>query len=144
MGILPVLGDGRQELSLVYAEDLADALLAAAAAPGALGRVYHAAHPEVVTQEQLGWAVGRAVRHRVVPLHIADEWVPALLRLSGRAARLFGRTTLLDADKVPEFLAAAWTCSSHALARDAGWQARTGLDQGLAATARWYAAEGWL
>ena len=144
LGILPLLGDGRQELSLVHAEDLADALLAAAAAPRALGAVYHAAHPEVVTQEELGRAVGRAVRHRVVPLHIADEWVPTLLRLSGRAARLFGRTTRLDADKVPEFLAAAWTCSSDALFRDAGWQAQIGLEQGLAATFRWYAAEGWL
>jgi nucleoside-diphosphate-sugar epimerase len=144
LGILPLIGDGRQELSLVYAEDLADALRAAATAPRALGAVYHAAHPEVVTQEALGFAVARAVRHRVLPLHIADEWVPTLLRFSGRAARLFGRATRLDADKVPEFLAAAWTCSSHALARDVGWQARIGLDQGLAATARWYTAEGWL
>ena len=144
LGVMPLLGDGRQELSLVHATDLADALVAAAAAPAAAGRTYHAAHPAAVTQEELGRAVARAVRRPVAPLRLPREWVPGLLSVTAGAARLFGRTTLLSRDKAPEFLAPAWTCTSEALARDAGWQARIDLEEGLAQTARWYAAEGWL
>jgi hypothetical protein len=65
-------------------------------------------------------------------------WSSALL------ARATGRATLLSPDKADELLAPAWTCSSAALLRDAGWRADIGLRQGLRATARWYAAEGWL
>jgi len=143
-GCVPLLGDGRQELSLVQATDLGQALLAAATCPRAEGRTYHAAHPEVVTQRELaravGNAVGRAVRTPALPAVI----VRPLLALTGAAARLAGRSTLLSLDKADEFLATAWICSSAALARDAGWHARIPLAEGLTGTARWYAAEGWL
>jgi dTDP-D-glucose 4,6-dehydratase len=51
---------------------------------------------------------------------------------------------VLSADKANEFLAPAWTCRADALARDAGWRATTDLATGLARTAAWYRAEGWL
>jgi hypothetical protein len=88
--------------------------------------------------------VARAVGGSAVPLHVPEGLVGPLLALTGRAARLFGRVTVLSSEKAPELLAAAWTCASGALARDAGWQARIGLREGLEGTARWYAAEGWL
>jgi dihydroflavonol-4-reductase len=47
-GIVPVLGDGTQELSLVHARDLAQALIAAALSPRTEGGTYHAAHPDAV------------------------------------------------------------------------------------------------
>lgn len=143
-GLVPLLGDGEQELSLVHAADLAEALIAAAASPAAEGRTYHAAHPRVVTQRDLVRAVGRAVGARVRAVRLPAAVVRPLLAVTGAAARLAGRSTLLSADKAAEFLAPAWTCSSESLARDAGWRARVDLDEGLATTAGWYAAEGWL
>ena len=59
-------------------------------------------------------------------------------------SRLTRKPSLLDPSKAPEFLAAAWTCSSDGLAREAGWTARIPLDDGLAATAAWYRQAGWL
>jgi nucleoside-diphosphate-sugar epimerase len=143
-GVVPVLGDGRQELSLVHAADLADALVAAAGCATAAGRTYHAAHADVHTHEQLARALGRAVERSVTVVRLPAALVRPLLALTGAAARLAGRVTLLAPDKAEEFLAPAWTCSSEALFRDAGWRAQIALDDGLAATARWYAGEGWL
>jgi nucleoside-diphosphate-sugar epimerase len=144
VGVVPLLGDGRQELSLVHVRDLAGALIAAAVSPAAGGRVYHAAHPEVVTQRELVVAIGAAVGKRVRPLPIPRPVVKAILRVTGLAARLAGRATLLSPDKAPELLAPAWTCSSEALRRDAGWAAAIPLSQGLPETARWYREAGWL
>jgi nucleoside-diphosphate-sugar epimerase len=140
----PVIGDGTQELSVVYAGDLAAALIAAAVAPAAAGRVYYAAHPAVTTSRGLVEAVGRAVgvRPRVVPLPGALAQIA--LWVVGSLAHLAGRATVLSADKANEFLAPAWTCRADALARDAGWRAETDLEPGLARTAAWYRAEGWL
>src|SRR2546427_2223712 len=61
IGIVPVFGDGSQELSVIYAGDLAQALIAAATAPVAAGRVYYAAHPAVTTSAQLVRAIGRGL-----------------------------------------------------------------------------------
>ena len=142
-GIAPLLGDGSQVLSLVHADDLADALIAAADR-GAAGATYHAAHPETITQRDLALAIGRAVGRAPFVLPLPAAIVRAGLAFSGLASRIAGKPTLLDSDKARELLAAAWTCTSEGLARDAGWQARIPLDEGLASTAAWYRQAGWL
>jgi nucleoside-diphosphate-sugar epimerase len=144
-GWAPVLGDGRQELSLIHVRDLADALVAAGESPRTLGRAYHAAHPQVVNQRELFAAIGRAMGRahvRIVP--VPKPVVMALLYIVGSGADLVGSGTVLRPTKAPEFFAPAWTCSSAPLETDSGWKARLGLDEGLADTARWYKDAGWL
>ena len=143
-GLAPVFGDGSQELSVIYAGDLAAALVAAATAPAAANRVYYAAHPVVTTSRELVRAIGRAVGRepRVVPL--PAPLARGLLWTIGSIAHLAGRATLLSSDKAAEFLAPAWTCRPDALARDAGWHAATDLETGLRRTAAWYRRKGWL
>jgi dihydroflavonol-4-reductase len=143
-GIAPLLGDGRQELSLVHAADLARALLSCVEPEVALGRTYHAAGPEVVTQRDLVRLVGQAVGREVRTVPLPALIVRSMLALSGAAASFRGRPTLLSPDKAPEFLAPAWTASSEALARDTGWQASVPLARGLAETGAWYQRAGWL
>ena len=144
IGLAPVFGDGSQELSVIYAGDLAAALVAAATAPAAANRVYYAAHPVVTSSRGLVRAIGRAVgrQPRIVPL--PGPIARGLLWTIGSIAHLAGRATLLSGDKAAEFLAPAWTCRSDALARDAGWRAETDLETGLRRTADWYRREGWL
>ncbi len=143
-GVVPLLGDGLQELSVVHAADLADALVAAGESAATAGRTYHAAHPEVVTQRallaEIGRAVGRAPRLVAIPPAV----VRIALAVAGGAARVNGRATILDSSKAPELLAPAWTCTTDALAGDAGWSARIALARGLRETADWYANAGWL
>jgi len=143
-GLAPVFGDGSQELSVIYAGDLAAALVAAATVPATARRVYYAAHPDVTTSRELVRAIGRAVgrQPRIVPL--PGPLARALLWTIGSIAHLAGRATLLSGDKAAEFLAPAWTCRPDALARDAGWRAATDLETGLRRTAAWYRKEGWL
>ena len=144
MGVAPVFGDGSQELSVIYAGDLAAALVAAATAPATANRVYYAAHPVVTTSRDLVRAIGRAVGRepRIVPL--PGVLARGLLWTIGTIAHLAGRATLLSDDKAAEFLAPAWTCRPDALTRDAGWRAVTDLETGLRRTAAWYRREGWL
>src|SRR5512142_302585 len=53
LGVAPVIGSGAQQLSLVCAPDLADAIVRACTAPAAAGLTYHAANPEAVTSREL-------------------------------------------------------------------------------------------
>jgi nucleoside-diphosphate-sugar epimerase len=143
-GLGPVFGDGTQELSAVHAADLAQSLMAAAAAPSAAGQVYYACHPEVFTSGGFVEAVGRALDRRVRRFALPLSLARVALSATGAAARLAGRATILTADKANEFFQAAWTGDPSPLARDAGWTARFDLAAGLADTARWYRTHGWL
>ena len=142
-GIVPLVGDGAQRLSVVFAADLANAIvrcLEVAPAPG----VYYPAHAERTTARALaeGIAAAVGVAARIVP--IPRSVVRPLFWLNERAARLAGRATLLSSDKAREILAPAWTCSPASLEAATGWRAATPLAEGLRQTAEWYRAAGWL
>jgi len=143
-GVVPVFGDGSQELSVIHAEDLARSLIAAATSPAAAGRIYFAAHPTTTSSRELVLAAGRALGRtpRIVPVPpLVARWV---LWAVGTLAYIAGRATLLSADKGNEYLAPAWTCRSDALTRDSGWRAEIDLETGLRRAANWYREVGWL
>jgi nucleoside-diphosphate-sugar epimerase len=143
-GVVPVFGDGRQELCAAFGPDVADALAGVATSDRAVGRTYYVCHPETFTSErfarEVGRAVGRAVRIVRVPILVARLGLWA----TGLVARLAGRATLLHSNKASELLAEAWTADPTPLERDTGWSARHDLRSGLALTAAWYRARGWL
>ncbi|MEP7325235.1 MAG: NAD(P)-dependent oxidoreductase [Gemmatimonadota bacterium] len=144
LGIAPVFGGGRQELSLVYGPDLGEALAAAGHAPAAVGKVYYACHPEVVTSgmmvREIGRAMGKSVRLLPLPGFLAN----GILTVTGAAARLTGKATLLTRDKAHEFLAPAWTADPSRLTADTGWRAEHDLRSGVSETLEWYRSHKWL
>ncbi len=150
IGIVPIMGDSEQELSLVHVRDLAAALVRATE-PATMEKVYFACHPEIITARRFVRGVHAAVAGRrpgkqtgPIILTIPSWATRATLQVTGLAARLLGRATLLSPDKGNEFLAEAWTCSSEALERDTGWQAEISLEAGLRDTAQWYREHRWL
>ncbi len=144
LGLMPVFGDGAQELSLVFAPDLAAALAAVGRSPGTSGKLYYACHSEIVTSAALVAAVARAVGRRARVVRI-PRWVAGVaLSLTSGAARVVGRATILTRDKANEFFAPAWTCDPSALEAVTGWHAAHDLKAGAEATASWYRGAGWL
>jgi dihydroflavonol-4-reductase len=143
-GWAAVIGDGRQELSLIHARDLARALVAAGTSPHTVGKTYHAAHPRILTQRELVQEIGRALGRRVAILRVPGPALVGLLHAVGAAADLVGARTVLRPGKAAELLAPAWTCGSNGFAADSGWAAEIDLARGLSETAGWYREAGWL
>ncbi|MFI5209250.1 MAG: NAD-dependent epimerase/dehydratase family protein [Gemmatimonadales bacterium] len=146
--VTPVFGDGLQELSVIHVADLARALVAAALAEAALGGTYYACHPEVVTTTGFVRAVARAVRPGrssdplLLKLPRAVAW--AALTVTGTAAALSGKATVLSPGKLNELFVPAWTGDPAPLTRASGWSAAIPLAEGLASTAQWYREAGLL
>ncbi|WP_186264514.1 NAD-dependent epimerase/dehydratase family protein [Burkholderia gladioli] len=111
--------------SIVYVDNLADALLCAATDPRAAGECFHVADDDPPTVPGLigmvGDALGRPARLFPVPLAMLD----AVGMLTGRRAAISRLTGSLRLD----------TCR---IGRVLGWQARYSTRQGLEATAAWY------
>ncbi len=145
LGFAPVFGDGAQELSLVYVADLVEAI-ATCLEVGAPGAVLYPAHEEVTTARELALAICAAAAPERAPhlVRVPTSALGPILAITGFAARLSGRATLLSPDKRAELLAEAWTCSPAPLTARTGWRARTPLRDGLLRTANWYRSAGWL
>ena len=144
LGIAPVFGTGEQQLSMVYGPDLARAIAAAGDASKAAGQVLYPAHPEIITSAETVRHIGHACGKRVRIVPIPGPIGRLILHVTGTAAKLAGRATLLTPDKGTEFFQAAWTCSPANLERITGWCAEHDFASGTKATAAWYRSAGWL
>lgn len=142
-GIAPVFSGGRQELSLVYGPDLGEAI-AAVGHGNSRGRVYYPCHPEVITSGEMVMAIGEAMGKsvRIIPLPFA--LARGMLGITGLAARISGKATILTPDKANEFFQPAWTGDPSSLSADTGWRAEHDFDAGARKTFNWYREEGWL
>ncbi len=143
-GVAPVFGMGRQQLSMVYVADLADAIARAGREDCAVGQVYHAAHPEVVTAAGVAREAGAALGRRPVILPLPAAIAAPIVSAIGWAAERAGRRTVVNGAKMAEFLAPAWLLDSGKAARELGWQPAWPLARGFAETAGWYRRHGWL
>jgi dihydroflavonol-4-reductase len=141
--LVPVVGQGRQRLSMVFVEDLADGLIAAASSPEALGRTYFLTGPDTdwrEAAEALHFATG------VRPWRIGIP-VPAL-KLAGELFewkhRLTGVPQTINRRKVREMLEPRWTCSGARAESDFGFRAAFPLARGFRRTFLWYREAGWI
>jgi nucleoside-diphosphate-sugar epimerase len=134
-GLAPMLGTPQGRFSLVYVDDLAEAVVRLVAL-GGTGRVF-----ELDDGRPSGYAmrdvVAAAERYRgraVVRVPVPAGLLGGLSRLNVLAARLRGRAPMLTPGKVREMLYPDWTCDNTALGDATGWRPRVQLDDGLRRT----------
>jgi nucleoside-diphosphate-sugar epimerase len=137
-----VLLPPRGRLSLIHVDDLAQLLLALAAAEVVTGRTVEPddgrggwSHKEVAE------ALGRAVGRRGISLSAPS----ALLKLAAKADGLIrGAKAKLTPDRAAYFSHPDWVANPALKVPPEVWQPQIPTNEGLAATAAWYRAHGWL
>ena len=143
-GVAPIIGTGRQQLSLVYVDDLVRLLLLAGTQTEALGQIFHAAHPEIVVSRDIVRAAGRAIGRSPLIVPVPGILAAPVVWAVSQVGRRQGRPPALNVDKLPELLAPAFVVSVAKAARLLGWNAQHDVVDGMARTAEWYRTEGWL
>jgi nucleoside-diphosphate-sugar epimerase len=143
-GVAPVMGGGTMEISAIYAPDLAEGLIAAAGSESALGHTWYVNHPEILTTGGMIHAIARTMGRSVRTIGVPEWAGRGILHLTGAAAALAGRSTILNADKANEFFQAGWTGDPRPFTEATGWEAAHDLATGLAPTSAGYRAAGWL
>lgn len=142
-GILPVAGNPARRLQLIHARDLAAAIVAAVEVPGA-GGIYHVADPQAYPWSEVSALIARAVGRRAHTLHVPARLLQAAALLSEGVAMLRGRASIFNREKVVELLAPGWECDVGRAREELGFETNVALERGLAETAAWYRAWGWL
>lgn len=141
-GILPVVGSTEREMQLVYAADVASAILAAADATG-VGGVFHVAEPVAYPWSQMVGMVAEAIGRRGVRVPVPAGVVMAAATVSEGIGRVTRRPAIFDREKARELLA-SWRCETDTARRELGFEASVPLPEGLRRTVAWYRSRGWL
>lgn len=151
-GVHAVPGMKPRRVSLVHADDLAEALWLAAGkgtrvnddGAGADG-CYFVAGDHDPEYDELGRLIGDAVGRRRVLVVYTPDWVG---RCAGAASelvsRLRGQPAIFNLDKMREASAGSWVCSSERICQELGFRVGRPLAERLQQTAAWYASQGLL
>ena len=142
-GIMPVPTGGARPIQMVHVHDLARAVALAATVDAPTG-VYHVAEPRAYLWPDIGRMVGRAVGRDVRFVRIPATAFLVAGAVSEFAGAATGRAVLFNRDKARELLAPGWLCETDAARNRFGFTAEIDLERGLAETAEWYRANGWL
>ena len=132
-------------LSMIYVDNLVDALLLALDRPPRAGqRVYHVADRSVVTMNMVArWIAGAYGRPTWrVPVPRAALTLAGLPLTAG--GRLLRRDLMLSRDKMREIAQPAWTLNTRRIVAELGFHPRVSTRDGMQRTAQWYLDHGWL
>lgn len=143
-GIAPRFGHQRQELNLVYAQDLAKVVVSLLSHPRAAGLTVNVACPEVVTGDRLCNAIAAALRVKAREWTIPQSALRFVCWLATASSAITKRPSIIGLDKYQELTAPGWVCDTTRLERELGFQCPTRLDDGIRATAEWYRERGWI
>ena len=130
-------------LSIIAVEDLCRLMLACLASELSSARIYEPddGRTNGWSAAELARMIGDAVGRRVLTLSLPRAALTAVSMVEGA---LRGPRAKLTRDRVAYFCHPDWTASAHARPSEDVWKPEIDTRAGLAATARWYRAKGWL
>ncbi len=142
--IVPCLNGGRQELSLVYVEDLAEVVVESLAHSALSRQKFNVSAAEILTSAGMAREIGRqlGVKPFELPAPRALLWIACAARTL--LSKMTGQPNILSLDKYPELVAPGWVCDTSKLRGALGRPCPTQLSAGITRTLAWYRHEGWL
>ncbi len=143
-GILPVLGDGKQKISMVHVDDLIRGLRLAAESSEANGKIFFICDDGEYDWLTIGRRLSRILNKKTVTLHIPYRLLDLVSFFQIGWSRLQGKPALLNRDKVKEMKQTSWLCSNSRAKKILGFRPLIDLEDGLRDTARWYKTENWI
>ena len=132
-GIAPILGRRDARFSLLYVEDLAEAVVKWLDLRGGERQCFelHDGHPGGYTWSEVVETVARLYGKSPFRLRV-PKWVLQLMaRFNLTAAQLIGYAPMLTPGKVRELGHHNWVCDNDAFSRATGWSPKFSLEEGL-------------
>ena len=145
--VTPGSPDGQKHHSIVYVDDLVEALARIGAAePSAIasGSHFYIRGPEDLTFREIMNGYGEAVGVKPYFLGVPVFLITAIANFLGWLGRLRGRTFSLNDDKIKELLPDYWLCSDERLRKATGFVPRVKFSDGVRTTVAWYRKERWI
>jgi nucleoside-diphosphate-sugar epimerase len=144
LGVNLFYGNREKRASIVYVDDLVQALVDAAQSERTLGRGYFVGDDVPYTWDEVQGHIARALGRRGVTLNLPARVVQVAARLGELATALDKKPRILNRQKALLDAQQAWLCSAQAAREDFGFAPRVAMADGTQRTYAWYRAHGWL
>jgi nucleoside-diphosphate-sugar epimerase len=137
-GIAPILGPRSARFSLLYVEDLAEAMVQWLNSETNERRAFelHDGHPNGYAWHDVVDTVAQLYDRHVFRIQVPVVILRLLAGLNLGAAQIFKYAPMLTPGKVRELNHLNWVCDNDVLTRETGWAPRISLTEGLQRTLR--------
>jgi 2-alkyl-3-oxoalkanoate reductase len=143
--VLPMVGDGKNTMSVVYGADAASACIKAIFAGVPSGKAYFVDDGNVYVWRDMLETIETALKRRaLLRFSIPSPILRAVASVSEEYARYTKQPMMLTRDKLNELLASHWVCDSSSTRSDLGWTPEVDWAEGTRRAATWYIEQGWL
>jgi nucleoside-diphosphate-sugar epimerase len=143
-GFKTLFGKGESYLSLCYIEDLVDGIILAAESPKATGKIYFIADDQIYSWREAFKIVAKVLNKKTITLKIPKAFLYSIAFISENIARLLGKPTVINMQKVREITQRYWLCDVSKAKRELGFSPKYPFEEGAKKTVRWYKEKGWL
>ncbi len=145
-GLLPAPAPGRARLSLIYVDDLCEAIVALLSAHIESGQTFEIRDScvEGYSWRAIAEASSRYLGRRVIRVPVPLNVMRALASANQSWSRITGRAPRISPGKVRELFHEDWVCRDNALTRHTPWRPKVDLIEGIGLTLNWYESHGWL
>jgi dihydroflavonol-4-reductase len=143
-GFKTFFGKGESYLSLCYIEDLINGIILAAESPKATGQIYFIADDQIYSWKEAFRIVAKVLNKKTITLRIPKVFLYAIAFVLENVARLLGKPTVINMQKVREITQKYWLCDVSKAKKELGFSPKYSLEEGAKKTVRWYKEKGWL
>jgi nucleoside-diphosphate-sugar epimerase len=144
MRLMPLYGDGQNQLSWVFVKDAASAIVRCLEAPAPSGRVYTISDGGRHTWLKLATMLGSALGRQPIKIRVPGS-LYGVAGLAGSAAQAVIRKPLpLHRHRIGEFAQPYWVCGHERITDELGWEPAYLPDEGIRETVAWYREHGWV
>lgn len=141
-GLLPYWGNGYT--SLIYVDDLINALFLTIENEKAVGNVYFISDDVIYTNNDIIEEIASALNVRVFKIKIPKPILPTISFFSEGISKITGKSTMINRDKIKEIMHTDWVCDVTKAKNDISFQPKVGIKKGIQWTADWYRIHKWL
>jgi len=143
-GILPVMGKKDRLLNLCYVKDLCQALILAAQADLDSGEIFHIAHPQPHSWNEIGQISGEILNKKLITVRIPLPLVYLAAAGSDLISLFTKKRSIINKQKYLEFKQEGWLSDTLKAEKQLLFKAAFPLREGLKETLQWYQDQGWL
>ncbi|MEO6188894.1 MAG: NAD(P)-dependent oxidoreductase [Ginsengibacter sp.] len=141
-GIEPYIGTRNQQLSFVYAKDVASITIDALFS-GQTG-VYNISDGNCYTRYALADCLKRLMKTKTIRFHLPKTLVKAIAISLETTSRFMNKMPLLNKEKINEIVAVNWVCNIDKARKELGYKPVYDLETGLKETLDWYKVNKWI
>lgn len=143
-GFEPYIGKKEQQLSFVYAKDLALASVNALFTPTTVNSTYNITDGNCYTRYEMADITKKVLSRKTLKFHLPLTVVKSLALLLEKTYGMFDKTPALNVEKLNELTAVNWCCNIEKARKNLNYRPTYNLQQGLKEALEWYRQNQWL